>query len=117
MGDLFFITRIFILTCIAVVLLQIKVGDKTLEQRSLDWVATSEAGHYLQEVSDGTIKFLYQGWSKLTEKFSDNFSAKLNWNKENTPGYRHLKFQLERSQEYVKEKAQRIKESELADSL
>jgi hypothetical protein len=56
MGDLFFVIKTLAVTVALVVLMQIKVGTRTVEQHSLAWIHQSAFVEQLQEVAAGAVK-------------------------------------------------------------
>ncbi|MES2962370.1 MAG: hypothetical protein V4760_00675 [Bdellovibrionota bacterium] len=56
MGDLVFVVKTLVITVALVVLMQIKVGSRTVEQHSLAWIHQSVFVEQLQEVAAGAVK-------------------------------------------------------------
>lgn len=56
MGDFIFVIKTLVVTVAIVVLMQIRVGGRTIEQHSLAWIHTSVVVEQLQEVAAGAVK-------------------------------------------------------------
>lgn len=56
MGDLIFVVKTLVITVALVVLMQIKVGSRTIEQHSIAWIHQSAVVGQLQEVAAGAVK-------------------------------------------------------------
>ncbi len=108
-GDAFFIIKMLIFTMVVVVVLQVKVGDYTLEQRSLVFISQSELIKPVSEVAHGGVVAIKNGFSGFVNLFHSKTSKF--FNKENLPGHRSLGLQLKRSQKYIKEKTKEVKNS------
>jgi hypothetical protein len=107
MGDLFFLVKVTVVTLFVVLLMQVKIGESTLEERSRAWVATSPMVGVLQEVADGAVLLLAEGYQKVSQTMTDRFSGKVN--KEDQPGYRTLKLQVERSRAVLERQVEKAK--------
>lgn len=117
MKDLLFVLRAFILTVIAILILQIKVGgEETLEQRSEAWIRGSGLVDHLQDVADGAVVVIYRAYDKIGAFIDEKLagtplaSAQTDDQKLDQPGERHKNFRLERSKEFIKEKAGQAKD-------
>ena len=108
MGDLFFVLKTFIGTFLLVVLLQVKVGQETIEYHVMNWIHDSPMTEPIQEAARGGVVAFRELWKKLTSGIGTEFSKTLN--RDNVPGSRSLGLSLERSQAYIKEKAQQAAE-------
>lgn len=107
MGDLFFFLKCLFLTVVLVVLMQIRIGEYTLEDRFLNWAHESAIVTPLQDVAHGGAKVLRNTWRKLTSGISSKFNETLK--SENFPGARTLGVGLERSQKVLEEQARKAK--------
>jgi hypothetical protein len=108
-GDTFFIIKMLIFTTIMVVLLQIKIGDYTLEQKSMIFISQSELMIPVNEVAHGGVVAIKHGFNHVVNMFSSK--AKGVFNKENLPGHRSIGLQLRRSKEFLQRKADDVKDS------
>lgn len=61
MGDFFFVVKTFLYTLALVVLMQIKVGDTTIEERSHTWIQQSDLHRSLGKVALGAVTVLRDG--------------------------------------------------------
>ena len=108
MSELFFIIKSFVLTILIVILMQVKVGETTIEEKTLMWIESSPVVLPLQEVVEGGVKVARETWKtvfgNLNSKFFNSVKEK------NTPGKRDLNLVLERSQEYLRNQADKLKE-------
>lgn len=90
-----------------VLLLQIRLGGHTIEESAVNWFRTSSIISPIQTVADGGVRLIRAAAGKVAGLFEFNFSEKL----KNRPGQRDLQLKLERSQAYLKEKANSAKKS------
>jgi hypothetical protein len=67
MGDIFFVLKSLALTLIVVLLLQLRVGGKTLESHSMNWIHESSAVEILQSVAEGGARLIREGFSNVSE--------------------------------------------------
>ncbi len=105
-GDLFFIIRMIVFTIVVVLFLQIRLGEYTLEERFYTQLQSSQFGQEVTEVAQGGVIAIKSGLIRLKEKFTRFWGDKTSSiDKENVPGFRHLKMGLDRSAEYVKKQA------------
>ncbi len=61
MADFFFVVKTFLFTLALVVLMQIKVGDSTIEERSHEWIQASAIHHTLGKVALGAVAVMKDG--------------------------------------------------------
>lgn len=108
MSDLFFVLKMTIMTFIIVIIMQVKFGASTVEQQTMNWVRTSNVVAPLHEVAQGAMVFLRQGFRQLTGSVSSKAGSLLD--SENVPGKRHLRFQMDRSEAFLREQAERLKQ-------
>lgn len=108
MGSLIFFIKTMAITLIVVVLLQIKVGNETLEDKTLHFVYTSDLTTPLREAAEGGVVFIRDLWNKIAGNINTEFSRAIE--SKNRPGERRIGINLERSKEYLKEKSQRAAE-------
>lgn len=108
MGEIFFILKSFFLTFLVVIFMQVKVGEQTIEQKTLNYIANSSLIGPLQEVVDGGVKVLRDSWQRVFGHINSRFFNAIK--EQNTPGKRDLDLALRRSKEYLHEQAQKIKE-------
>jgi len=66
-GDLFFLFRVMLLSALVVVLMQIQVGDKTLETRAQIWLQSGEASSVVKEVAKGGAEFVRRSARSLVQ--------------------------------------------------
>lgn len=74
--------------------MQVKVGKNTIENNLTDWLQTSPAALYLQEVASGGVLFIKNGYQN-SKQF---FESKLNLKSENQKALR-LDLDIKRSTE------------------
>ena len=77
MGDLFFILRMAIYTFFLVVILQVKVGSSTLEQKLHNLTHQSELAGFTQGIAQGGAAFIGKQYSRLTGNINSKFFNKL----------------------------------------
>ncbi len=76
MSELFFVIKVFLFTVVVMAVMQIKVGDQSLEQRSSHWLRTSSLVDVLNSVSVGASKALNDGYHYI----KNSMNAKLGLN-------------------------------------
>jgi hypothetical protein len=79
MGDILFFIKMLIYTFILVIILQIKVGPTTLEQKMYEVTHQSEVAGVLQNVAQGAAKFFGVQYKKISgqvkSKYFDQLSS------------------------------------------
>ena len=108
MSELFLIAKAMFLTIVVVIVLQVKVGDYTLEEKAKIYALNSPMAGPLMEVAQGGAKVVTQGWSRLLGLMGNNISDF--FNSDSTPGKRSLDVGLERSTRYLKETAKKAEQ-------
>ena len=71
MSEIFFVLKSILITVVIVTCLQIKIGPKTVEERSLTWMHRSVAIDALRGVADGAVVAIENGYAwgrKLVDK-------------------------------------------------
>lgn len=69
MGDIFFVIRVFIVTFVAVIFMQIRIGGATIEKHSLAWIQQSAVIDNLRLVAEGAVKAANKGYLTIRESF------------------------------------------------
>ena len=95
MKELAFVIKVFVITFVVVVIMQIRVGNMTLEERASILIQDSWLTEQIQGAGDGLQKVLTQVTGSLGKKVSGIFK------KEEVP--ERGNFKLERSQTFQKE--------------
>ncbi len=113
-GDVFFFLRTLLITFALVMLLQIKVGDSTIEQRAYVWAQNSPAVEMIQSVAAGGVHALTGVYQKMISLFDRSFAKKVDPNQ--VPGMRSLGVQLKRSEEYARTQAEKVKAAAIQSS-
>jgi hypothetical protein len=67
MSELFFVVKTFIFSVIVVFLMQIKIGQSTIEQRSMKWIQQSDVVESLQAVAEGAVLAARQGAKTVSD--------------------------------------------------
>ena len=107
MSELFLIAKAMFLTVVVVIVLQVKVGDYTLEEKAKIYALNSPMAEPLMEVAKGGAKVITHGWGKLLSLMGNNISDFFNGDR--TPGKRSLQLDLDRSKKYLEEAAEKAK--------
>ncbi len=68
MGDIFFVLKGFVITIVIALLLQVKLGQDTLEIRAHRWIHTSSAGQFLTDTAAGGVKAIRQTYQWTNSK-------------------------------------------------
>lgn len=114
MTELLFAVKMAVISFVIVVLMQIRVGEETLERHAYGWIQTAAPVLFLREIAEGGLMAAHDGWARLTTNIKSKYWEKFDSDK--LPGRRHLDMGLERSKVYLNEqneKKQKI-EAELA---
>lgn len=74
MGDLFFIVRMGIYTVFIVLLMQVKIGPQTVEERVVDFTHRSQFSNVIQDVAQGAVTFLGAQYNKLAGHVNTSFT-------------------------------------------
>ncbi len=109
MGPLSFFIRTLFITILFVLLLQIRWGDTSLEDITMNFITSSAVVAPINQTAQGSVRFLRNMWSKVNRTFDTHFSRALQ--EENRPGSRHLIFSVDRSEKVLKQKAEGVKEA------
>jgi hypothetical protein len=101
MGEVFFVLKTMVITIVVVMILQIKIGSSTIEQKSLTWIHESVVVESLRGVADGAVKIFSKGFnsvrSAVTDRVSDGVSTET----------KAANFQLKRTEAYYREQWRR----------
>ena len=92
-----------IMTLVVIVLLQIKIGDSTLEQRTIQWYRTSDLAAPIQQVANGGARIVRD----VLNKVADSVNFQLFEDVKNRPGSRDLGLKLERSKKFLEQQTKR----------
>ena len=76
MGDLFFVLKMTIYTLVMIVLLQVKIGPTTLEQKLYEFTHHSQVAGTMQNVAQGAATFLGVQYNKVTGHINSNYIKK-----------------------------------------
>ncbi|HEX4923007.1 MAG TPA: hypothetical protein VFV50_02940 [Bdellovibrionales bacterium] len=76
MGEIFFVLKISVVTLVLVFLMQIKLGDDTLENRALFALRDSALAGELQQIGTGGWKELRKTIARLGKSLSSSFGGK-----------------------------------------
>jgi hypothetical protein len=79
MQDFKSVIKIFGLSLILVLLMQLRISDDTLENHFEGWIQNSSVVHYLQRVAEGAVKLGAEGASVVTEYTHDRFNIPAHW--------------------------------------
>ncbi len=61
MADFFFVVKTFLFTLALVVVMQIRIGDATIEERSHEWIQESAIHRTLGKVAFGAVTVMKDG--------------------------------------------------------
>lgn len=105
-----FFIKSLLFTFLLVILLQIRVGDFTLEERATLWAQKSVLIQPLELVAQGATKVVRDSWRRVTGNINTRFWQSVS--NHNQPGARRLVPELKRSQEYIEEKVRKLQAQE-----
>tara|TARA_B100000749_G_scaffold280893_1_gene280413 strand:+ start:14237 stop:14719 length:483 start_codon:yes stop_codon:yes gene_type:complete len=106
-GDILFFIKTIVMTLVVVVLLQVKIGEFTLEQRATQWARQSSVAKPIQDVAHGGLLALRDGWRHFYSLFSGEVQKVIG--SDEAPGKRNLGITFERSKKYFEEKSEKAK--------
>lgn len=119
MSEIFFIIKSLVLTILIVIFMQVKVGDTTIEEKTLMWIEGSVIILPLQKIVDGGVKAVSETWKLVFGNLNSQFFNSVK--QKNLPGKRDLNLVIERSEEYLRDRAKKtskaIKESDLTSDI
>ena len=73
MGDIFFILRMAVYTVIIVLIMQVKIGPQTVEDRVIDFTHRSQFSSVIQNFAQGAVTFIGHQYNNLTGKVNTKF--------------------------------------------
>ncbi len=85
-------------TFFIIIILQIRIGPMTLEERAFHWAQNSSVVKPIQMAAESGVHLIQQSWNRLTRRASQESSQRL-----------QIKF--ERSRQYFQSKGQDLRES------
>lgn len=112
MGSILFFLKSMVVTTVVVLLMQIRWGDGTIEDYTMDFLTSSAVVKPIDQTAKGSVIFIRNTWSKITRSLNTNFSNALR--SENQPGSRQASLAVRRSED-TNNKAVNPKE-EVADT-
>jgi len=92
MDEVRFVLKSLVITIIALALMQIKVGNSTVETEALHWIETSSVTRYLQNVSAGAVLAIRNAGQAATDFIAKTFSQNNETNRAS-----RFNFELKRS--------------------
>lgn len=102
MSELFFVIKTFLFTIVIVLMMQIKIGDSTIEQSSHSFIQKSAITGWLQEAAAGGIVLIQRGAAQASGFLRDHFGK---GQEEAKKVGGRLKFEFERSKEALSSQA------------
>lgn len=99
MGDLFFILKMSVYTVIIVVLMQVKIGSTTVEQKVMEFTHQSQLAGSLQGVAQGAATFIGLQYKKIRGQVNSQYIKQ--HSRDQIPGER-LKAKVEEIKESLK---------------
>jgi hypothetical protein len=104
MTDFLFVIKALLFTFILVFLMQIPVGQITLEERSMLFIQTSGLTQPLREASHGATKLIARAWKSSTVLINSKYRKMVG--DENRPGSRLESLKLSRSPMVTKKESE-----------
>lgn len=99
MANIFFVFKIFLISCVLLFIMQIRIGSLTIEEHSIFFARNSQLTRNLQEVAHGAIVAVKDSIKVMTGSLKNPFTTKKV--DETLPGYRKWNLLPERSQEAI----------------
>ena len=101
MGDIFFIIRMAFYTLVLVIIMQVKIGSTTIEQKVIDITHNSQAAGVLQGFTQGAATFIGIQYNRATGHLKSRFIKE--HSSDNRPGSR-LQEKLSELQDSINKK-------------
>lgn len=73
MSDFFFFAKTFVLTVVVVVIMQIEIGQRSIESHALSWIHTSPVVAPLNGAAKGAAKLLRDTYESIQKKIKNPF--------------------------------------------
>lgn len=73
MSDIFFFVKTFVLTVAIIVLMQIEVGQRSIESHALSWIHTSPIIAPLNGAAKGASKLIRDTYDSIQKKIKNPF--------------------------------------------
>lgn len=100
MSHLGFVLKVFIATVLVVLIMQIKIGEETVENHAHSFLKTSSILEPLNEVAQGGAALFRSTYKNIIKTFDSLITQK--FRSDNSPGKRDI-VEVKRSQKYEKE--------------
>ena len=120
MSEMFFVIKVFLFTLVVMAMMQIKIGDQSVEERSQNWLHSSSLVHSLNSVSNGASKAMTDAYhyveaklSGVSTKSESKVAASSSPKKASAFSFRHgleIKHDFHRVKEKVEEEADKASE-------
>lgn len=108
-GDLFFVFKMLVITCFIIVVAQVKIGPKTLEDHFQGWLKTSIFVDAVQEAIDGGVVLAKASYKKA-DMGIHGVLAKIHSHHVAKSGDRMPHFSLKRFTEKADEEVESLRE-------
>ncbi|HVK60895.1 MAG TPA: hypothetical protein VM432_05065 [Bdellovibrionales bacterium] len=69
MSDFLFVVKCIVATLVMLIFMQMRVGNRTIEQHSLRWIQQSSAVEELRVVAEGAVHAATEGYSRASTYF------------------------------------------------
>ena len=109
MGDIFFFIKMIVLSGFFILFLQVRIGQNTVEEHAMLWSASAPVLEPVKEVAKGGVIAIKRSWGVALKQLGGKVSGF--FSKDHLPGNRTLGVNLERSERFLKEKAETAKAS------
>lgn len=114
MKNIVFFFKVLVFTFSVVLILQVKVKEQTLEDRTLEWIKNSS---FIQPLQDFTLASLILS-KKTLKDFVNKIQSKLSHSNPSFPiGSRALKFKMKRSKEVLENENQKMIDEQWGEKL
>jgi len=111
MGEVFFVIKTFIITFVFVLILQVKIGEQTLDQRIHTSIQASKLVAPIEETVRGGVLFIEHSYHKVLSLFNTSLKQKING--DHAPGSR---FKIPEMKRYTEEMANEVSEKVTAET-
>lgn len=103
MGDFLFVVKCLIATVVLVVILQIRVGGRTMESHTVQWIHRSAIAKTLDDVAEGAVKVGHEARVAISHVLGSDEPVETLASEEPAGGW----FKIKRSAAYYKQQKEK----------
>lgn len=108
MSEFFFVLKVMFFTLVAVLLMQVRWGEKTIETHTMNFLTESSLVAPIDDTAQAAIVMIRNGWNSMIRSFNTRFSHSLR--DDNRPGNRLSGFTFGRSESVANAEKEKARE-------